>query len=441
MEEASPIAIRTQGLGKCYRILPSPRARLLQGLWPGQRQFFKPFWALQDLSFSLEAGQTLGIVGCNGSGKSTLLQLLCGTLTPTTGTVQCKGRVAALLELGSGFNPEFTGLENIQLNATLLGLSQEEIDQCLDKILAFADIGSFVDQPVKTYSSGMALRLAFAVQAMIYPDVLIVDEALAVGDELFQRKCFKHLETLKSNGTSILLVSHNCAQIVQHCDQALLLHQGKMACMGQPKLITTVYQRLLNTQSDTWSQEANELFQALERAQEQDRSKEAEALQQGFDPALQPETTTSYPSCGLRIESVLTLDSQGHQINVIYQGDEFKIRISYFADQSLDHLELACNLASHSGQVIAGQRFPELGQGLASIQANQSFSCTFSFRGNLSPGVYFISAGAWNTPERKYLHRIVDACAIRILPSLQTTYSFGLVDLGTGKPELTRLAE
>jgi lipopolysaccharide transport system ATP-binding protein len=182
-------AIQVENVSKCYRVFQSPRGRLLQGLWPGKRRFYEAFWALREVSFQLERGRTLGIVGRNGSGKSTLLQLLCGTLTPTSGSVQCHGRVAALLELGSGFNPEFTGLENVYLNAALLGLSDRETNERLDSILSFADIGDFVQQPVKTYSSGMALRLAFAVQANIEPDVLVVDEALAVGDEYFQRKC------------------------------------------------------------------------------------------------------------------------------------------------------------------------------------------------------------------------------------------------------------
>ena len=174
---ADPITIRAEKLSKCYRVFSSPRARLAQGLWRGRRTFYEPFWALRDVSFQLEAGQTMGVVGRNGSGKSTLLQLLCGTLMPTSGSVSIGGRVAALLELGSGFNPEFTGLENIYLNAALLGLTQNETDANLDAILGFADIGDFIHQPVKTYSSGMALRLAFAVQANIKPDVLVVDEA------------------------------------------------------------------------------------------------------------------------------------------------------------------------------------------------------------------------------------------------------------------------
>ena len=236
-------AIEANGLSKCYRIYNHPRDRLLQAVWGRDRrgrpkQFFREFWALQEVSFSLGRGQTLGVVGRNGSGKSTLLQLLCGTLQPSTGEVRMQGRIGALLELGSGFNPEFSGLENVFLNASLLGLSRAETEARLDRILAFADIGDFIHQLVKTYSSGMAVRLAFAVQAHIDPDVLVVDEALAVGDELFQKKCYSHLERLKECGTSVLLVTHSCPQIIQHCDQALLLHKGKARMLGEPARIT-----------------------------------------------------------------------------------------------------------------------------------------------------------------------------------------------------------
>ena len=273
---ADPITIQAQQLSKCYRVFSSPRARLAQGLWRGRRNFYEPFWALRDVSFELEAGKTMGVVGRNGSGKSTLLQLLCGTLTPTSGTVAIEGRVAALLELGSGFNPEFTGLENIYLNAALLGLSRDETDANLDAILAFADIGDFVHQPVKTYSSGMALRLDFAVQDNIQPDVLVVDEALAVGDEFFQRKCFKHLKR-KENGTSILLVTHNCGQILQHCDQAMLLHKGQLKFLVGPKHHHH-YQRLINSGADDWATQAQTLFDQLEAdADQPDPARDATA--------------------------------------------------------------------------------------------------------------------------------------------------------------------
>ena len=441
---ADPITIKAEQLSKCYRVFASPRARLAQGLWRGRRTFYEPFWALRDVSFQLEAGQTMGVVGRNGSGKSTLLQLLCGTLTPTSGTVAIEGRVAALLELGSGFNPEFTGLENIYLNAALLGLSQEETDASLDAILAFADIGAFVHQPVKTYSSGMALRLAFAVQANIQPDVLVVDEALAVGDEFFQRKCFKHLEALKANGTSILLVTHNCGQILQHCDQAMLLHKGQLEFLGRPKSITTIYQRLLNSSPEGWRDQAQTLFETLEAdAKQPDPARSGSdqaagsADDNGYDPALKPESTTAYPSRGLRIETMQILDANGQRCNVLHQGDAFCVALDYHADEDISNLELACSLTDKSGQVITGQRYPELGQSLPPISAGTSFRCRFRFEGRLQAGLYFLNAGAWNCPERLYLHRIVDGCALRVLPARQTSYGFGMVNLANGAPELS----
>ena len=441
---ANPITIKAEQLSKCYRVFSSPRARLAQGLWGGRRTFYTPFWALRDVSFQLEAGQTMGVVGRNGSGKSTLLQLLCGTLTPTSGTVTIEGRVAALLELGSGFNPEFTGLENIYLNAALLGLSQEETDASLDAILGFADIGDFVHQPVKTYSSGMALRLAFAVQANIQPDLLVVDEALAVGDEFFQRKCFKHLEALKANGTSILLVTHNCGQILQHCDQAMLLHKGELEFLGRPKSITTIYQRLINSSPDGWRHQAQTLFEKLEADADQpdparsgaDQPSDA-ANSSGYDPALKPESTTAYPSRGLQIETMQILDAKGQRCNVVHQGDCFCVALDYHADEDISNLELACSLTDKSGQVITGQRFPELGQSLPPISAGTSFRCCFHFEGRLQAGLYFLNAGAWNCPERLYLHRIVDGCALRVLPARQTSYGFGMVNLANGAPELS----
>ncbi|MDR5751450.1 MULTISPECIES: ABC transporter ATP-binding protein [unclassified Caballeronia] len=241
----SQFAIEINDVGKCYNIYERPRDRLLQMLVGRRRQLYRPFWALQNVSFSVPRGETVGIVGRNGSGKSTLLQIIAGTLTPTAGAVSVNGRVAALLELGSGFNPEFTGRENVYLNASLLGLSPSEVDERFDSIVSFADIGAFVDQPVKTYSSGMMVRLAFAVQAQTNPEILIVDEALAVGDARFQAKCFDRLKQLKDNGTSILLVTHSSEQIVTHCSSAILLDQGQKLQEGAPREVVNRYLDLL----------------------------------------------------------------------------------------------------------------------------------------------------------------------------------------------------
>ncbi len=250
---SSDVAVRVDGLSKCYHIYDSPQDRLKQSLMPRihrllslpEKRYFREFWALRNVSFEIPKGQTIGIIGQNGSGKSTLLQMICGTLTPSSGSIETEGRVAALLELGSGFNPEFSGRDNVYMNAALLGLDKKEIEDRFDDIVRFADIGKFIDEPVKSYSSGMMVRLAFSVQAQIDPDILIVDEALAVGDAKFQAKCFDRLSQLKESGTSILLVTHSSEQIVTHCDSAILLEKGEVLERGHTKSVVNRYHDVL----------------------------------------------------------------------------------------------------------------------------------------------------------------------------------------------------
>jgi len=238
---APAVAIGVHELGKRFEIYAQPRDRLLQSIFRGRRQFFKEFWALSDVSFSVARGETVGIVGRNGSGKSTLLQLIAGTLTPTTGSAEVHGRVAALLELGSGFNPEFSGRENAYLNGAILGLSHVDIESRLDAIVAFAGLAEFIDRPVNTYSSGMLMRLAFAVAINVEPDVLIVDEALAVGDAAFQLKCLARLETLTRSGVTLLLVSHDMALVKTFCRRAVYLERGRVKAIGTPEEIAELY--------------------------------------------------------------------------------------------------------------------------------------------------------------------------------------------------------
>jgi lipopolysaccharide transport system ATP-binding protein len=249
-------AIRAQGLGKTYRLYDKPHHRLLQSLWRGRKSYFREFAALSDVSFELARGQTLGIIGRNGAGKSTLLQIICGTLTPSAGQVEVNGRIAALLELGTGFNPDFTGRENIVINAAILGLSQREITERLDDIIAFADIGPFIDQPVKTYSSGMYVRLAFAVVVHVNPDILIVDEALAVGDALFQAKCMTRMRRMLDDGLTLLFISHDIAAVKALCQRALWLDHGQVRAMGPTPEVTRDYDH-------DWIRQAN-AAQALE---------------------------------------------------------------------------------------------------------------------------------------------------------------------------------
>ncbi len=234
-------AIAIRQVSKAYEIYERPIDRLKQTLWRGRRRFYREFWALRDVSFSVPRGETVGIIGRNGAGKSTLLQVLAGTLSPTSGEVEINGRVAALLELGSGFRPDFTGRENVYMNAMLLGLDRGEIEQRFDGVAAFADIGDFLDQPVRTYSSGMLMRLAFAVSVSVEPEILIIDEALAVGDMAFQAKCYERLERLTDSGATLLLVSHDLGTIKAHCRSVAYLRQGELRAFGSAPEVTEKY--------------------------------------------------------------------------------------------------------------------------------------------------------------------------------------------------------
>ncbi|WP_167496450.1 ABC transporter ATP-binding protein [Desulfopila sp. IMCC35006] len=246
---SSDIAIRVVSICKRYEIYNTPRDRLKQFFLPSMQrltgrhplQYFKEFWALRDVSFEVKKGETIGIVGRNGSGKSTLLQVICGTLFPTSGSVETDGRIAALLELGSGFNPEFTGRENVYLNGAVLGLGNKEIDMRFDEIVAFADIGDFIEQPVKTYSSGMYVRLAFAIQANVDPEILIVDEALAVGDPAFVHRCMDRIHTLQAGGTTILLVTHDSLAVKRFCSKAYWLDRGTLRLSGESNDVVDAY--------------------------------------------------------------------------------------------------------------------------------------------------------------------------------------------------------
>lgn len=238
---SSEVAIRVANLGKCYHLYDKPRDRLLQMLARGRKRFYREFWALREVSFEVRRGETLGIIGRNGSGKSTLLQLICGTLSPTGGEVDVSGRVAALLELGAGFNPEFSGRENVYMNGAVLGLSRAEIDARYADIVAFAELGDFMEQPVKTYSSGMHVRLAFSVAVHVDPEILVIDEALSVGDAFFQAKCARVMRDIIARGATVLFVSHDTAAVKSLCQRAALLEGGRLKFVGEVNAAVEMY--------------------------------------------------------------------------------------------------------------------------------------------------------------------------------------------------------
>ena len=327
---SDPVAINVDRVSKCYEIYSKPHHRLMQTLCLGRRRFYKAFWALRDISFQVNRGETVGIVGRNGSGKSTLLQIVCGTLSPSTGKVNTRGRVAALLELGAGFNPEFTGRENIYLNGAILGFSRQEITSHFDRIAAFADIGDFIDQPVDTYSSGMVVRLAFALAIHVNPDILIVDEALSVGDEAFQRKCFARIEAIRQNGTTILFCSHSASTIVELCDRALILDAGEKLTIGKPKTVVAQYQKLIYAPPEKRLEIRNGIATSRSRAKasnsghdERTRGSQTEA-KDFLDPHLKPKSTVAYASRGQHIHSPSILTLSGRPVNCLIRGRSYR---------------------------------------------------------------------------------------------------------------------
>ena len=237
-------AITVKDVTKVYRLYDKPIDRLKESLSLTHKSYHKDFYALNGLSFNVEKGQTVGIIGTNGSGKSTILKIITGVLTPTTGQVDVEGKISALLELGAGFNMDYTGIENIYMNGTMMGYSRKEMDEKLQDILDFADIGDFVYQPVKTYSSGMFVRLAFALNINVEPEILIVDEALSVGDVFFQAKCYRKMEEIKKRGTTILMVTHDMGSIIKYCDKVVLLNKGEFIAEGEPGHMVDLYKKI-----------------------------------------------------------------------------------------------------------------------------------------------------------------------------------------------------
>ncbi|MTW14117.1 ATP-binding cassette domain-containing protein [Pseudoduganella eburnea] len=432
------MAIRVQNLSKCFQVYAQPHDRLKQSILPrlqravgaSPKKYHRDFWALKDISFDVKKGETVGIIGRNGSGKSTLLQLICGTLNPTGGSMETHGRIAALLELGSGFNPEFTGRENVYLNAAVLGLSRQETDARFADIAAFADIGDFIEQPVKTYSSGMMVRLAFAVAINVDPEILIVDEALSVGDELFQRKCFSRIEAIRANGATILFVSHSGSQIVELCDRAVLLDSGEKIAEGMPKQIVGQYQKLLYAPADKRSALREQIRLGGLRSNvgeadgstsvaPEDVAQEDTRLSESYDPSLVPSSTIEYESHGAYIENAHIVDQRGRQVNSLIAGKRYRYRYEVRFDRSANNVRFGMLIKTVSGLELGGaQSAIALKDCLATVAAGTVYRVEFAFVAALNTGTYFLNAGVMGSThgDDGYLHRLIDVAMFRVMP-------------------------
>ncbi|MCL2310452.1 MAG: ABC transporter ATP-binding protein [Proteobacteria bacterium] len=412
---SSDVLIKVEHLSKCYQIYGKPRDRLLQMLMRGRRQYFQEFWALRDISFEIRRGETVGIIGRNGSGKSTLLQLICGTLTPTAGTAETNGRIAALLELGAGFNPEFTGRENVYLAAGLYGLSREEVDARFESICDFADIGEFVEQPVKTYSSGMFVRLAFAVIAHVDADILVIDEALSVGDAYFVQKCMRFLRQFMERGT-LLFCSHDIGAVINLCEKAIWLDYGKMVMMDSPKVVSEHYLAALCAVPDVQPATAeSDTDTTIDQKQPEDEEyrdareplvnasnlrNEMEILQ--FDP-----TRPGFGAGGAKITSVRLLDKNRKPLAWVVGGEEVILEIRAQARQELSRPIIGFLFRDRLGQSVFSDntylsyRFNE-----PSAHPGETLTARFEFRLPVMPsGKYSIAVSVGDgTQEQNVQH-------------------------------------
>ncbi|MVF22904.1 ABC transporter ATP-binding protein [Methylocaldum sp. BRCS4] len=367
------IAIRVSNLGKCYQIYDRPQDRLKQSIIPRLQRlvrstpktYFREFWALKNVSFEIKKGETVGIIGRNGSGKSTLLQMICGTLTPTCGSVEVKGRVAALLELGAGFNPEFTGRENVYMNGVVLGLSREEINERFDDIVAFAEIGDFIEQPVKIYSSGMFMRLAFAVIAHVDADILVIDEALSVGDAFFTQKCMRFLRRFQQSGT-ILFVSHDTGAVTNLCDRAVWMVNGSTECDGPAKEVCEQYfaARYEEERGDRFKTKASEVRVTASTSIKQEQTMSRSTI--GTNIREAPKTAQVLETFGFNLESlgfgtgdativsVDFLDSAGAPLTWIEGGEDVKVVIRALCNRDIESPIIGFILKDRLGQPLIG---------------------------------------------------------------------------------------
>lgn len=393
------IAITACGISKCYRVFDNQRARLRHALWPASGTGLKEIWALRDIDFEVRRGESVGIIGRNGSGKSTLLEIVTGTLTPTSGRVQVNGRIAALLELGSGFNPQYTGRENVILNGMLFGLTREQVEDRFDRIAAFADIGDVLDQPVKTYSSGMLVRLAFSVQVAVDPDILVVDEALSVGDFFFQQKCLGRLRRMQDEGLTLLLVSHHMGTVADICSRVLYLRQGVMRQFAHKGAAIRAY---LSEQLDLAADAP-----ALATADQVGGGAGHDALIPG--DVLWRNSRTGLEVAG-GIAAVCILDGAGRAATSVPMGGTLRVEVYYYPDPSLaGHIYLT--LRNRYDEVVFATSTYHQDLELAPLPGGTIGVAQFDMVFDLEAGEYSLSAALGQPLPPNRIKRVLDRSA------------------------------
>lgn len=410
------IAIQVKNLDKVYKLYDKPSDRMKEALGLSKKKKYKEHHALDQVNLTIYQGETVGIIGTNGSGKSTILKIITGVLNPSGGKVTVNGRISALLELGAGFNMEYNGIENVYLNGTMIGFSEKEIDEKMDAILEFADIGDYVYQPVKTYSSGMFVRLAFAVAINIEPEILIVDEALSVGDVFFQAKCYHKFEEFKEMGKTILFVSHDLSSISKYCDRVVLLNQGVKLGEGSPKEMIDVYKRVLVGQYEMHEDEGTNLLEDKDVAA---------AAKMGVNPEL-----LEYGTNAAKITEYYITDDKGIHTTAVIKGQEFSIRMEVDFMEDVPAPIFAFTIKNIKGTEITGTNTMVEKAFLESVQAGAKKEIVFTQKMSLQGGEYLLSLGVTGYERDKFevYHRLYDVLNLTVISDKDTV---GFYDMGT----------
>lgn len=401
-----------------YKLYENPMDRLKESLGLTRKKRYKEHYALNNVSFQVKKGETVGIIGTNGSGKSTILKIITGVLNPTQGEVVVDGRISALLELGAGFNGEYSGIENVYLNGQMIGFSKEEIDAKLQDILDFADIGDFIHQPVKTYSSGMFVRLAFAVAINIEPEILIVDEALSVGDVFFQAKCYRKFEEFKEMGKTILFVSHDLSSIGKYCDRVVLLNKGEKLAEGDAKEMVNLYRRVLVNQYDEPG-EQNTMQEETPEVQEEKSTKD----QLNLNPKV-----LEYGSKLAEIQDFAIRDKSGMVTNVIEKGEEFSVDMKIHFHETIQEPIFAFTIKDLKGTEITGTNTMYENTPVGTQKTGETRRITFTQKMPLEAGEYMLCLGCTGYRDGDFtvFHRLYDVCNLTVITDKKAVGYFDL---------------
>ncbi|RKD34860.1 ABC transporter ATP-binding protein [Lacrimispora algidixylanolytica] len=431
--ESNNNAISVNNVTKIYRLYEKPIDRLKEVMSPTHKNYHRDFYALSGISFDVPKGQTVGIIGTNGSGKSTILKIITGVLTPTDGTLKVSGVISALLELGAGFNMDYTGIENIYMNGTMMGFSRKEMDDKLKDILDFADIGDFVYQPVKTYSSGMFVRLAFALAINVEPEILIVDEALSVGDVFFQAKCYRRMEEIRQKGTTILMVTHDMGAIIKYCDQVVVLNKGNFIAQGEPGKMVDLYKKILANQMDDLSLDLEEIRsgELNDFSGEQVKSRsDINALKEGFmkDKLTVNPNRTEYGDKKAEIVDFGLIDERGNLSNLLLKGEYFTIKEKIQFHGNIESPIFTYTIKDKRGADLTGTNTMYEASDVESVKQGDVYEVEFKQKMTLQGGEYLLSMSCtgFENGEHVVYHRLYDIVNITVISNKNTV---GIYDM------------